>query len=712
MTQVIKVLVANKKNIPYAFLATVHYVKSRIALNIEYQADTPLKVNDKPYSIVGACRLVARSVGGTDLVGSTPEASTAIDYWIDYAHLNLEGTDYKLLTKSFAEMNHHLKMRTFFVGYSLSLADLVLWGYLRGSMVFQKLIKTPPFDYVNLVRWYNFIGSFDGVEESVVEVLASQRAAAKERKDEASFEIDLPGVEEGKVCTRFPPEPSGYLHIGHAKAALLNQYFAQRYKGRLIIRFDDTNPSKEKVEFEESILEDLKALEVKGDVITWTSDYFDKMYELAKQMIKEGKAYVDDTPVDVMRQQRMDGIASANRDASPEENMKKFDDMFKATEYGLKCCLRAKISVDAKNKALRDPVIYRCNLTPHNRTGDKWKIYPTYDFACPIVDSLEGVTHALRTTEYHDRNDQYYWFIDALKLRKVHIWDFSRMNFVYTLLSKRKLQWFVDNEKVESWADPRFPTVRGILRRGLTIEALKKYILMQGPSKNTLLLTWDKLWAVNKQIIDNYVPRFVALDKEGLAEVELEGDEFKSHTEWEKELPKHKKNPDVGTKQTWYSKKIYLDFADAKDLQVGEEVTLMDWGNVILTSTSPLKAKLNLDGDFKKTKKKLTWLAKKNDKLTPVLLKDFDFLITKKKLEEGDSFEDCLNPMTELDTAAVGDANLKSLKKGDIIQLERRGYFICDQAFDEKSGNVTLIAIPDGRTATCELKYKPEESKK
>jgi glutamyl-tRNA synthetase len=289
----------------------------------------------------------------------------------------------------------------------------------------------------------------------------------------------------GNVVTRFPPEPSGYLHIGHAKAALLNQYFAEQYKGKLIIRFDDTNPSKEKVEFEDSIKEDLKLIGITADAVTHTSDYFDKIYELALEMIKNGKAYVDDTDQATMREQRMEGIASKSRDLSVEENLKRFEEMKNATEFvsdctcicdgnecewdvkqrcasqGMTCCLRAKISVDNPNKAMRDPVIYRVNVAPHHYTGDKYKVYPTYDFACPIVDSIEGVTHALRTNEYRDRNPQYYWMLDALNLRKPTIWDFSRINFVYTLLSKRKLQWFVDQALVTGWDDPRFPTVRG-----------------------------------------------------------------------------------------------------------------------------------------------------------------------------------------------------------------------------------------------------------
>src|SRR5690606_38272005 len=248
----------------------------------------------------------------------------------------------------------------------------------------------------------------------------------------------------------------------------------------------DTNPTKEKQEYQDSILEDLATLGIKHDKLSYTSDYFDQLYDLAIKMIELGKAYCDDTEQMQMRAERMDGIPSKRRERTVEENLAIFDEMKKGTELGRKNCLRAKISVDDPNKAMRDPVIYRCNPTPHHRTGSKYLMYPTYDFACPVVDSLEGVTHALRTIEYRDRNAQYAWMIDALGLRKVHIWDFARMNFVRTLLSKRKLTWFVDQGHVWGWDDPRFPTVRGIIRRGMTVEALKQFILSQGPSKNVV----------------------------------------------------------------------------------------------------------------------------------------------------------------------------------------------------------------------------------
>ncbi|EPZ35939.1 putative glutamyl-tRNA synthetase, cytoplasmic [Rozella allomycis CSF55] len=639
-------------------------------------------------------------VGGIPVRYTNLEAAKIKD-WLVYAIKLSETKEFKDFHGMLVDLDRHLKFYSFVALEEISLPDIIIFGVIKGC---GKKFDRGQFD--NISRWYDWMAECKATKDAAELLKKSSNGKAK---DQGKFDIDLAGAEFGKVVTRFPPEPSGYLHIGHAKAALLNEYFAHRYGGELIVRFDDTNPSKEKCEFEESILEDLTLLGVKHDRFSHTSDYFEDMIKFAEQLIKQGDAYVDDTVQEKMREERMNGVASKCRDLSVEENLRVFEEMKKASEEGMKYCLRAKMSVDAKNKALRDPVIYRINLQPHHRTGSKWKVYPTYDFACPIVDSVEGVTHALRTNEYHDRNDQYYWFIEKLGLRKPFIWDYSRINFEFTLLSKRKLTWFVNEKHVEGWHDPRFPTVRGIRRRGMTIEALKEYILMQGASKNTLLLKWDKIWAINKQKIDPIAPRHTAIENDSVV-ARIRGNVMN----YSKEVLKHKKNPELGFKTTEFSNEILIDKVDVETFELNEEITLMDWGNAFVRNLSPLELELHLEGDFKKTKKKVTWLSKSKN-LIPVELKDFDFLVSKPKLEEEDSFEDCLVKETEFTTLGLADANVKDLKKGDIIQLERRGFFIVDKPFDGNS--VCFILIPDGKPqSTMPRGYvepkKPEVKKK
>ncbi|KAJ1846826.1 glutamate--tRNA ligase, partial [Coemansia sp. RSA 2708] len=628
------------------------------------------------------------------------------------------------LGQAFDELDRHLQMRSYVVGYAASAADAALWGALRASAIFQRNLKLASQQVLGaaLLRWYAHISAQPFVQRLTASLAGAQTAAkakpaGEKTADQGSFDLGLEGVEDGKVVTRFPPEPSGYLHIGHAKAAMLNDYFARTYNGKLVVRFDDTNPDKEKAEFEEAIMEDLRLLGITGDVVTHTSDYFQTIYEYALLMINKGLAYVDDTAQETMREERAEGIASRCRDLSVEENLRRFDEMRRATELGMTCCLRAKMSVDNPNKAMRDPVIYRCNPTPHHRTGSTWKIYPTYDFCCPIVDSLEGVTHALRSMEYRDRNPQYEWFFPALGLRPVAIKDFSRMNFVYTLLSKRKLQWFVDAGHVSGWDDPRFPTVRGIRRRGMTIDALRQYVLMQGASQKNMLLEWDKIWSLNKRVIDPVAPRHTALLKKELVPATVVGAPAQPEI---RDLPKHKKNPELGTKQTVFSALLFVDQSDAASFAAGEEITLMDWGNAFVRDiersadgvVTGLTLQLHLEGDVKATKKKITWLGQ-SPAVHPVeaLLVDYDYLITKKKLEAGDSIEDVLTPVTEFTDAAIVDANVGVLPRGAIIQLERRGFYIVDQlAVDNELGLVKLIQIPDGKAASMASKHKEDPS--
>lgn len=369
---------------------------------------------------------------------------------------------------------------------------------------------------------------------------------------------------------------------------------------------------------------------------------------------------------------------------------------------GLEWCIRAKISVDDPVKCLRDPVIYRCNLQPHHRTGTTWKIYPTYDFCAPFLDSLEGVTHALRTNEYRDRNPQYSWIQEALSIRHVEIWDFSRLNFVRTVLSKRKLTLLVDNGAVWGWDDPRMPTVRGIRRRGMAIPALREFILKQGPSQNVINLEWSLFWAANKKYIDPVAPRHTAIPKDNAVVAIVDGVNETSSAE----KPRHKKNAALGTKKVFFSREILLSQEDAASFKLNEEITLMHWGNAIITNISSaqsgiisgLELRLHLEGDFKKTEKKVTWLAKETSNMIPVNLFDFDYLITKDKLEKEDDLFSFLTPKTEFLTEAWADCNVTSFARGDIIQFDRIGFVRVDEPYQEGKPAI-LFNIPTGKAA-------------
>ena len=415
---------------------------------------------------------------------------------------------------------------------------------------------------------------------------------------------------------------------------------------------------------------------------------------------------LDDTLQEKMQKERFDGIASERRDSSIEDNLKHFAEMKTGSEEGAKWCLRAKLSVDDPNKALRDPVIYRCNPQDHHRTGSKWKVYPTYDFCCPIVDSMEGVTHALRTTEYNDRDAQYQWFIKTLKLRGVHNWGFARLNFVKTLLSKRKLTKIVDTGFVWGWDDPRMPTIRGVRRRGVTVPALREFILKQGPSKNIVNLDWHSFWATNKKHIDPIASRYTAITDAAKVPVTVVGAREGVITE---EKDKHAKYTNLGKKKVVFSKDIFIEQEDAQSFAKDEEITLMNWGNAIVRSIShsinplsssgfktvtALELELHLQGDVKKTSKKVHWLSKDQD-LVPVELVDFDYLITKDKLEEEDKLEDFLNPKTEIRTTAVADLNVAGLKADDVFQFDRKGYYRLDRAFQHGEPAVAF-KIPTG----------------
>ncbi|XP_067942560.1 bifunctional glutamate/proline--tRNA ligase-like [Watersipora subatra] len=680
-------------------------------LNISWGSETKLGVGNDFFTSDGCiARYLLRIHPSRKLYGTDDLSATEVDHWLDFASLKLACDTEQVAAVEYLEKA--LATSTYLVGEALTLADLAVWAGLRSFLDSDK--------YVNVKRYMGHLTAmpeFQKVSAALPKQPASasakkpaavnKAASAKgKKKDEGKF-IELEGAKQGEVVVRFPPEASGYLHIGHAKAALLNQYYQLNYGGKLIMRFDDTNPAKEKTDFEKIILEDVKLLGITYDIFSHTSDHFELMLSMCEGLIKEGHAFVDDTDGDTMKQQRSERINSRNRDNDVAKNLSKWEEMKAGTDYGQTCCVRAKIDMASDNGCMRDPTLYRCKPEPHPHTGTKYKVYPTYDFACPIVDSVEGVTHALRTTEYHDRDDQYNWFIEKLRLRPVHVWEYSRLNLQHTVLSKRKLTWFVNEGHVTGWDDPRFPTVRGVLRRGMTVEGLKQFIIAQGGSRSVVTMEWDKIWSFNRKVIDPVVPRYFAILKEEMVPVYIDGTPESSA-----KIPKHPRNEAAGEKTVYYSSKVYIEGADAAELKLGEMVTFINWGNITITGIElhpssqkikNLQAKLNLDNkDFKQTMK-ITWLADHSQAAhVDVQCIHYGDLITKPVLAPEDDFKDFVNPNSKTVYNMLGDPGLAELKKGDIIQLQRRGYYICDKpagALSVHTGThspCVLINIPDG----------------
>ncbi|KAK4103989.1 hypothetical protein N658DRAFT_514005 [Parathielavia hyrcaniae] len=544
-------------------------------------------------------------------------------------------------------------------------------------MVSSKVLDWPPVangaiskhqgTLTNVARWFSFI---EASHPKIQGTIKAAGAKAKEKRAAASkaggnYNIGLNNTENGY---------SGYLHIGHAKAAFLNDYFAhEAFDGKLIARFDDTNPAKEKQEFEDSILHDLHLLGIKPDRVTYTSDYFQQLYEICERMIADGNAYADDTDPDVQKEDRLNRLPSKRRDRPPAESLAILQEMKDGTDFGRRHCIRARITFDSLNGAMRDPVVYRfpefeqskdedgdkevSQPIAHHRTGWAWHIYPTYDFACPVVDNIEG------------------------------FWDFARINFIRTFLSKRTLTKVIETGIVLGWDDPQMPTVRGILRRGLTAPALREFMLRQGPSRNAVTMDWTILWATNKKAIDFVAPRHTAVETEQLVVATIiRGGLAAPYTE---EKPKHHKNAAVGTKS-----------ADAASFSPGEEITLMGWGNAIVrdiaqsgtTAGSPVTGK---------TEKKVTWLAKEEEgrrsSLIEAELWTFDYLLTKDTLGKDDTLDDFLATDTATMTEALCDANMATVEANTIIQLERKGYFRVDKAAGQgPRGKAVLFKISTG----------------
>lgn len=479
-----------------------------------------------------------------------------------------------------------------------------------------------------------------------------------------------------KETCRFPPEPSGYLHIGHVKAALLNNDLADN----LIIRFDDTNQEKGSESYEESIIEDLKLLELKEFHLSRTSDFYQKIIECAKKLILENKAYCDNTDRETMNQERMDGIESKNRNNSIDKNKSIFDKMIKNGEKDVEeCknseieeyCVRAKISIDEKNKSLRDPVILRLKNSKHPKT--KSRLSPTYDFACPLVDSLQQITTVLRTNEFRDRNPQYFWILDALKMKKPKIKDFSRLNFEDTCLSKRKLRAVIEEHDL-TWQDPRIPTIKGILRLGLHIDVLKEYIRLQGMKQGNCIASWDKIWAMNKKYLDKTCNRYSAILSDNYYKIDFIDNKGARINPYDPiiSLPLNKKNQNSKQKEV-LTTSIAISNEDANILKINEEFTLMALGNAILKKKTENKliCESNPTGNYKLTKNKISWIS-------------LDSAIEYNLTTYGSLFKDGkFNHDSKLTEKILIEKAAESIKYNEMVQFERIAFVKKDETSHE-----------------------------
>ena len=515
---------------------------------------------------------------------------------------------------------------------------------------------------------------------------------------------DLKRNPDLKVHTRFPPEPNGYLHIGSAKAIWINAMTAKKYGGLFNLRYDDTNPAKEDNEYVESIYEDLLWLgcEPTGGVF-YGSDYFDKCYEYAVKLIKDGKAYVCDLSADEMREYRgtltEPGKNSPYRDRTVEENLSLFERM-KNGEFpdGAKT-LRAKIDMASPNINLRDPAIYRIVHTAHHRQGDKWCIYPLYDFAHPIQDATEGITHSLCSIEFENHRPLYDWVIDNIGFeKKPHQWEFARLNVTHTVMSKRYLRQLVENGLVDGWDDPRMPTLCGLRRRGYTPSAIFDFVSRAGVAKAYSVVDYELLEHCIREELNDTAPRRIAV----LHPVKVVITNYPEEKEESFEVPNHPQHPEMGTRKLPFTRELYIDADDFAEvpppkffrLKPDGEVRLMgsyiircnevvknDDGTIKeLLCTADLETGNGNPTDGRKVKGTVHWVSAKYAVDTTVMLYDFLFTIENvADIPEGKTFDDYLNLHSEEKLEHVkAEPALADAKPSDKFQFVRTGYFVKD----------------------------------
>ena len=510
------------------------------------------------------------------------------------------------------------------------------------------------------------------------------------------------GKHGGRVQTRFPPEPNGYLHIGHAKAIYLDFGLAAEFGGKCNLRFDDTNPSKEDTEYVESIMEDIRWLGYEWDGLFYASDYFGQLYEWAIQLIKAGKAYVDDLSAAEIREYRgtltEPGRESPYRNRPVEENLDLFERMKKGEFPDGSRVLRAKIDMASPNLNMRDPVMYRILHTEHHRTGDEWCIYPMYDYAHGQSDSIEEVTHSICTLEFEDHRPLYNWFIEQLGIFPSRQIEFDRLNFTYTILSKRKLLTLVTEGHVAGWDDPRMPTLSGMRRRGYTPEAIRNLCANVSVSKTNNTVQLSLLEHFVREDLNKRAPRVMAV----LRPLRVVIENYPDDTVEEMEAINNPEDESAGTRRVPFSKVLYIERDDFREdppkqyyrLAPGREVRLRygyfitckdvvkdaDGQIVELRCTYDPATRGGNAPDGRKVKSTIHWVSA--DHAVDAEVRLYDNLFTKEnpnEFEEGQDFTANLNPNSlEVLTGCKVEPSLRDAAAGARYQFERLGYFSVD----------------------------------
>jgi glutaminyl-tRNA synthetase len=503
----------------------------------------------------------------------------------------------------------------------------------------------------------------------------------------------------GRVHTRFPPEPNGYLHIGHAKSVCLNFGIAAEYKGLCNLRFDDTNPTKEEVEYVESIIEDVRWLGFDfEDRLFYASDYFEQMYDYAVQLIKAGKAYVDDLSADAIREHRgtltEQGKQSPYRNRSVEENLDLFQRMRAGEFEDGSRVLRAKIDMASPNFNMRDPIMYRILHAEHHRTGDKWCLYPMYDWAHGLEDSIERITHSICTLEFEDHRPLYDWFLDELGVYHPQQIEFARLNLTYTVMSKRKLRQLVEARNVSGWDDPRMPTVSGLRRRGYTPESIRTFAERIGVAKTDSTVDVALLEHCIREDLNKHAPRVMAV----LHPLRVVIDNYPEGKTEELEAVNNPEDPAMGTRRVPFSKVLYIEQDDFMEkppkeffrLAPGREVRLRyayiikcvevvkdKAGKVVeLHCTYDPETRSGEAGSSRKVKGTVHWVSSAHALKAGVRL--YDRLFTVENPGDVDDFVTVLNPNSLQTVTGYVEPGLANVTPGSRYQFERLGYFCAD----------------------------------